>query len=196
MTGCQTMSQGTRDLLLLAGPSPLEFGHDEDLLGDVLRVYKPDCRYLLRATVLETEHGLAAGRCEFAIPAPFYIDDTGHFNAVEFNLCYNQMLYYSVAKCVKEGLMPPFAHWTPDEFMARQLPNFLIVDFRSSFRRGIRSDHFYGEIAFTGVREFAGGGSWRPMIIVESTCRYWDDHGGRCSGAVRVVVTSPPEKAP
>jgi FcoT-like thioesterase domain len=194
MTGCQTLSRGGPGLLLPQRPPP-EFGHDQDLLDEVLRVYRPDCRYLRSATVSEAEPGLATGRCEFSIPAPFYIDDTGHFNAVEFNLCYNQMLYYTSAKCVKEGLMPPFAHWTLDEFRTRQLPDFLIVDFRSSFRRGIRPDHFYGEIAFTGVREFEGGGRWQ-MIIADTTCRYWDDHGGRSRGEVRLVVTNPPGAAP
>ena len=35
-------------------------------------------------------------RAEIAIPAPYYIDDTGHFNSVEFNLCAEQLLARAV----------------------------------------------------------------------------------------------------
>ena len=35
------------------------------------------------------------------------IDDTGHFNSVEFHICYNQTLYYTVAKSVQERLVRP-----------------------------------------------------------------------------------------
>lgn len=169
-----------------------EYGNDEELLAEVMRVYRPDCTYLKSAAITETESGLVTATCEFSIPAPFYIQDTGHFNAVEFNLCYNQMMYYAVAKSVKEGLMQPFGDWTPDEYRERQLADFLIVDFKSSFRQGVRSHHFYGEIVFTALHTTTGGRNWRPMIIADTTCRYWDDFGGRCAGEVRLAVTNPP----
>lgn len=174
-----------------SAPPGRQFPCDSELLAEVLRVYKPECRYLKSATV--TEQGdLASGQCELSIPAPFYIDDTGHFNAVEFNICYNQMVYCVVAKCVSEGLMGPFSHWTPEEFRVRQLPNFLIVDFQSNFVRPVNSHKFYGEIVFAGLRVSSSPLTRQAMYILETTCRFWDDTGGRCKGAVRLVVTDPP----
>ncbi|MFL6138098.1 MAG: FcoT family thioesterase [Frankiaceae bacterium] len=173
-------------------PQRVEHPTDVSLLAHVMRVYKPDCRYLRTATVGTDEKGRTVARCTFGIPAPFYIDDTGHFNAVEFNLCYNQMLYYSVAKSVKEGMTPPFARWSMDDYWRRQLPDFLIVDFHSTFSKGVRAHHFYGELTFEHVRESAGGRNWSPMIVADTTCRYWDDHGGHCKGEVRAVVVNPP----
>ncbi|MGW6540873.1 FcoT family thioesterase [Streptomyces sp. NPDC055051] len=38
----------------------------------------------------------------FTIPEPCYIDDTGHFNAVEFNICYNQLAYYTLAAMIRD----------------------------------------------------------------------------------------------
>ncbi|WP_333767328.1 FcoT family thioesterase [Streptomyces sp. IBSBF 2435] len=176
-----------------ASPPPAVHPTDEPLLARVLRVYKPSCQYLKSAAVT-TDGGLTVATCEFAIPAPFYIDDTGHFNAVEFNLCYNQMMYYAVAKSVKEGLMAPFAHWTMDDYWQRQLPDFLIVDFHSSFSKGVKVARFHGEIAFRKVRESAGGRNWQPMIVADTTCRYWDDEGGRSQGEVRMVIVNPPPR--
>ncbi|NET17718.1 MAG: hypothetical protein F6K08_35290 [Okeania sp. SIO1H6] len=34
---------------------------------------------------------------QFSIGESCYIDDTGHLNAVEFNICYNQLLYVAIA---------------------------------------------------------------------------------------------------
>ncbi|MFD3869499.1 FcoT family thioesterase [Streptomyces sp. NPDC058623] len=173
----------------------MSFRTDGELLERVLRVYTPECRYLTSAEVAENEHGLVVAVCEFAIPGSFYIDDTGHFNAVEFNLCYNQMMYYAVAKSVKEGLMGPFATWTLDEYWDRQLADFLIVDFRSTFKRGIDAARFSGEITFSRIRETGGGRNWQPMVLADTAVRYWDDAGGQASGDVRLAVTRPPTAA-
>ncbi|MEU3980928.1 FcoT family thioesterase [Streptomyces sp. NPDC026672] len=177
-----------------AGTAPTAFPTDDPVLARVLKVYKPDCQYLKTATVELTDEGLVRARCAFAIPAPFYIDDTGHFNAVEFNLCYNQMMYYTVAKTVKEGLLEPFAHWTMDDYWRRQLPDFLIVDFHSSFAKGMKAHHFHGEITFRTVRERAGGRNLRPMVVADTAVRYWDDDGGHCTGEVRLVIVNPPAR--
>ena len=37
--------------------------------------------------------GLISAKGRFSIPDSCYIDDTGHFNAVEFNICFNQLAY-------------------------------------------------------------------------------------------------------
>jgi len=171
----------------------VRFDTDRDLLRDVLAVYRPDCRYLLDAEVTTNEAGNAKATCRFSIPAPFYIEDTGHFNAVEFNLCYNQMMYYAVAKSVRENIMTPFAEWAEDDYRSRQLADFLIVDFHSSFPRGVRSAEFWGEIDFVTVRERPSGPNWAAVIMAETTVRYWDAHGGRCTGEVRLAVTNPPQ---
>lgn len=177
-----------------AGTARAEFPTDDPVLARVLDVYKPDCRYLKTATVGLTDEGLVRARCTFAIPAPFYIDDTGHFNAVEFNLCYNQMMYYTVAKTVKEGLAEPFAHWTMADYWQRQLPDFLIVDFSSSFAKGMKAHHFHGEITFRTIRERGGGRNLRSMVVADTICRYWDDEGGHCNGEVRLVIVNPPAR--
>ncbi len=171
--------------------------HDSALLAKVLQPYRLNCRYLISATVNAEgeprDGGRVSAACDFYIPESCYIDDTGHFNSVEFNICYNQMLYYLVAKSVDAGLMLPFAAWTMGDYWRRQLADFLIADFHSTFKRPIRGHRFRGEIEVVGIAEWEGSDIRRPMTVVDTTCRYWDDHGGRCHGEVKVAVTSPPE---
>ena len=48
---------------------------------------------------------LITGKGRFSIPESCYIDSTGHFNAVEFNICYNQLAYVLFAGCINAGVM-------------------------------------------------------------------------------------------
>ncbi|MER0244405.1 FcoT family thioesterase [Streptomyces sp. HSW2009] len=165
--------------------APEWYATDSELLPPVLRPYKENCKYLLSAEVSATG-GLATARCEFAIPESCYIDDTGHLNAVEVNICYNQMMYYLVAKSVQEGLMPGFASWTMDDYWRHQLPDILIARFGSNFRRPINPRSFSGEMSFNSLtRRTPGGGD--PMLLADTSYRYWDADGGRCDGEVTLA---------
>ena len=166
----------------------IHFNNDEILLEKVLKPYKANCKYLKSAEVIQEgepqDGGRVIGRCEFSIPESCYIDDTGHFNSVEFNICYNQMMYYVIAKSVKESLMASFRSWTMDDYWAKQLPDIYIVNFESSFRRPMQSSKFWGEIEFTNIRVRSG------MMYIVTKCRYWDDKDGNCSGNVKLAIVN------
>lgn len=169
-------------------PSSQEYGTDNQLLARVLRPYKANCKYLKSASV-KSKSGSATARCEFTIPESCYIDDTGHLNAVEVNICYNQMMYYLVAKSVKDGLMAGFASWTMADFWRHQLPDILIARFASNFRRPINPRLFSGEMEFLSVtRRSPGGGN--PFLVAETSYRYWDASGGRCDGEATLAFVN------
>ncbi|MEH0423040.1 (2E)-enoyl-ACP glycyltransferase [Streptomyces sp. B21-083] len=163
---------------------------DEALLAQVLTPYKKHCRYLRSAVVTEID-GRASARCEFEIPESCYIDDTGHLNSVEVNICYNQMMYYLVAKSVREGLGAGFESWTLDDFFERQLPDILIARFSSNFRRPVNPRAFSGELEFRSVtRRTPAGGS--PFLHAETTFRYRDAESGRCDGEATLAFVNVP----
>ncbi|MGQ4360537.1 (2E)-enoyl-ACP glycyltransferase [Streptomyces sp. SAS_272] len=167
-----------------------EFGRDDELLERVLRPYKAHCKYLEAASV-SSRSGRVTARGEFSIPESCYIDDTGHLNAVEVNISYNQMMYYAIAKSVQEGLLADFASWTLEDFWRHQLPDILIARFGGSFRRPIDARSFFGEIEFLSVeRRSPGGGN--PLIVADTAYRYWDDAGGRCDGDVKIAIVNGP----
>jgi hypothetical protein len=160
---------------------------DAALLARVLRCYKPHCRYLTSMTVEPTD-GVIRGRGELTIAESCYIDDTGHLNSVEVNICYNQMLYYVIAKSVQERLEPVFADWTMDDYWRRQLPDILIFRLTSTFRSPIDRRRFFGEFTLTGASRRRLRPDQPPMISLDTAFRCWDDHGGESSGQVKVGI--------
>lgn len=161
------------------------FASDAAVLERTLRPYLPHCRYLLSAEVDTGEAPLRV-RGELAIPASCYIEDTGHFNSVEFNICFNQLGYYAMAKAVREGVVDPYARWSLDDYFDRQLGNILIADLRSSFRRPINARAFSGEVVFERIIDR------RSIVVNKTRCRFWDDGTGSSEGEVTVVITDPP----
>nr|AZF85936.1 FcoT-like thioesterase domain-containing protein [Catenulispora sp.] len=166
------------------------------LLDRVLKPYKPDCRYVRSAEPVSIK-GLTAEeptvlRFGFEIAESCYIDDTGHFNAVEFNICYNQMLYFTVATLIDEQAPGPFQHWTLEDFWVRQLPQFFLTDFRSRFRRSMRGRAFDGEIRLTRVIQRGRSDVWPALLMLSTDCRFWDAEGPAADGEAKVVILDPP----
>jgi len=163
-------------------------GNDDILMKKVLKPYKTHSKYLKSASVVQVLHNpgqeLVVGECEFAVPRSCYNNGSNSFNPVEFNIAYNQMMYYVIAKSVKERLMSPFLNWTMDDFWKKQLPDIYIVNFESTFQRPMLAEQFYGEIEFANVRLRAG------LIYILTKCRYWDGMGGHCNGEVRLAIVS------
>ncbi len=166
------------------------FPVEQPLLDAVLACYKPDCRYLLSAVVEQppvkareddADPALSMA-CEFAIPHSCYIDDTGHFNAVEWNICMNQMYYLGTAVGAVHGLLPALAHLSLETFLAKQLPDSLIHDLHSRYKTGIDARAFHGRIAFPLVTRR------RNFVLVKTAAAYWDDAGGYADGEVDYVI--------
>ena len=165
-------------------------GLDTQLLAQVLKPYRDNCRYLKSAQVI-AENGEATARGRFAIDESCYIDDTGHFNAVEFNICYNQLGYYLMAKCVEDNLFPVFATWTMADFWERQLSDMLIYKFSSRFRRLINSRSFEGDLVFREpVLSQRPGRS--DVMFMETVCTFRDDDGGSAEGEASIAFTRLP----
>ena len=170
---------------------------DDALLADVISPYKPNCRFLRRASVeytpfpgaparngsrVEPEAGLARSHGEFEIPGSWYIDETGHFNSIEFNICYNQLVYVLMAQCVVDGAVEGFDRMTLAEYRRRQLPDILIAKMSSAFRKPIASQSFRGLVTITSVAERRG------MLLVKTDCRFSDDSGGRSEGEITLAI--------
>lgn len=167
----------------------LMLANDPELLAGVLRPYeKPQTCYLKSATVSVAD-GLASAEGEFSIPFSCYIDDTGHLNSVEVNICFNQLMYYLIAKSVQDRLLPEFDNWTMADYWDKQLPDMLIARFQSTFKRPIDSSSFTGEVSFA---EFTERSVRRPIQIIDMPWRFWDADGGYAEGEVRMALVEPP----
>lgn len=122
----------------------------------------------------------------FSIPESCYIDSTGHFNAVELNICYNQMFYLLWADGVRRRLIAEVPNWDVDVFKERQLPGMLIVRLESDFRRPIDPTDFRAEGHIERVR--ALGKSPKKMLFVCTHATFADANGGLANAEVDFAV--------
>lgn len=167
---------------------------DVALRERVLAPYREHCKYL-RSIDVRSEEDSVVATGEFSVGESYYIDSTGHFNAVEYNICYNQAAYYLIAQSIQHQLLPAFDGWSIDDFWERQLGDVLIVEFSTTFQQQISPREFTGELTF--------GRSWTqpatptspPLVAIETKCRFWDATGGKCRGRALLAVTNPPERA-
>jgi hypothetical protein len=161
---------------------------DPQLLTAILSPYKPHCRYLREVYVEIPQEGaadpqfLARATGEFAILESCYIDDTGHLNSVEVNICYNQIMYVLFARCVEGRILPALRHMTLDDYKQRQLPGVLIHGYTSTFKRPIGASSFNGEMGVTSAVHKS------QFILFKTFFRFWDDRGGHAEGDVSLAL--------
>ena len=161
---------------------------DAPLLDRVLRPYRSkNCTYL-QSLRTGNDQGIVRGEGDFAIPQSCYIDDTGHLNAAEVIICFNQVLYTLLAVSIRDRLIPALADWTEDEYWARQLDGVLITRQSTTFTRPISPRAFHGEVVFGQALTGRVVGSAQPLVSLQTRFRFGDDDGGACHGEVRVAV--------
>ena len=169
------------------------------LLDIFLSPYKTDCRYLKRAALQYPQRDETTGETgdqgvwfikgDFEIPESCYIDDTGHFNSVEFNICYNQLFYVLIAYLIQNRLISAMSDWDLESYKRHQLSDFLITKFSSTFRRPVNSD------AFQGVLSINKCAARNKLITVRTSCAFYDEHG-LSEGDVTVCVVNQPASQP
>ena len=167
-------------------PAPVNLGNpiSDSTLETVLTPYKPHCRYLRSATVETNGNGasLLKAHGRFSIPESCYIADTGHFNAVEFNICYNQLTYCLLAQAIDNQLLDALRTWSLSEFTRRQLSDFLIVNFSSTFRQPLNARHFEGWVQINKI--FVR----QRNIFMKTSCGFDDLSGATSHGGAVIVI--------
>jgi len=174
----------------------------EAFVADMLSPYRPNARYLKSAQITRFVDasappekaargtGLMTGIGRFAIAESCYIDATGHFNAVEFNICYNQLAYAVFGKCIQAGILHRIRHDKVDaisfpEFKRHQLPSMLIVAIEGvRFFKELKSDSFRGQLTLD--RAVPVGKAW----FFFTTIAFSDAEGVKAKGSV-VLAFSP-----
>lgn len=162
---------------------------DLALLERTVAPYRTKDAIYLRSADVAMDGGQLVASGRFGISAPCYIDDTGHFNAVESLICFNQIMYYGLARAVRDGLYPALAHWTIDDYWERQLPDVLIFRQSITYRRPIDPRDFGAEFRITSIDTSALD---RAMLKIATTITFQDATGGRAHGAVDLALVNVP----
>jgi len=82
----------------------------------------------------------------------------------------------------KEGASTFFDSWSIDRFWNKQLPDILIVNFKSSFRTPINPAEFSGEMPFLKARTRGG------VQYISTTIAFYDEKSGFCDGEVTLAI--------
>jgi hypothetical protein len=175
------------------------------LVGDIW-FYRPECRYLNEAwlehprdfdparLIDNTELGTyvrAAGH--FSIPASFYLappDKPGeyasfrHFNAVDANICFNQLAYVLLLEGASKGLIPLSMFGVDTDRLRRRrvTVNMMIGKISTTFVRRIDPADFTGWIAVTNMYLRKG------MPFIDLEFQFEDSLGGLAVGTCRGVL--------
>lgn len=162
---------------------------DDNYISMVSSPYFENCRYIKSADMfyeksISTNMGPKMVRldCEFSIQESCYIQSTGHFNAVEFIMCANQIGYIIIAKIIELGLIKHLTKNDNGFFLKKQLPDILILKVSSSFRSEINPKRFNG----TGIaKNFRKKGN---HLIFSGDLTFKDNNGGTSTGDVLCCV--------
>ncbi|MEO6000715.1 MAG: FcoT family thioesterase [Chitinophagaceae bacterium] len=139
-------------------------------LAKILVPYRDHAKYLKSAQILDyyepDSTGLESGDSKslvtiegnFSIAESCYIDDTGHFNAVEFNICYNQLAYVLFVKCIQAGIfhrvIPDWAervNLSFENFIKYQLSSMFIAKIEGSFLKPLNGKSFKARLTITRI---------------------------------------------
>ena len=161
-------------------------------LTRVLLPYRDNCKYLKQISFeyLPASAGVSPDQSEASIVAlgelgiaeSCYIDSTGHFNAVEFQICANQLMYALGAECARLRLVRAFASMDLEGYYQRQLSNVLITNVTSAFRRVMNPRRFRGRLQLDRAYCMRDRAFWECTIV------YSDDDGGLADGTIVVTM--------
>jgi hypothetical protein len=170
----------------------------DEFTAEILKPYRENATYLKAAEIVEvndktaiagTDQKLIVGKGRFSIPESCYIDSTGHFNAVEFNICYNQLAYVLFAGCINAGVMGQVRAVqgagipTMAEFKNDQLPAMMIVALESRYFKPLDSKDFTAELSINKIS--AVGNAW----FFFTTITFSDSQGVKAKGSVTLAYS-------
>ncbi len=191
---------------LVAGrPLPIDIA--DAFVAAILKPYRANAQYLKSAQITHfsdktatKDAAFVTGTGRFAISESCYIDDTGHFNAVEFNICYNQLAYVLFGKCLELGMLQKLnseLRKLSDEtvsglsismadYKRHQLPSMLIVSIEGvRFFKELKSGDFRGELSINRVAPVGGAYFFFTSIA------FSDTEGVKAKGSVVLAFVPP-----
>jgi len=188
--GCaRLVAQAANENAAVAEAKPemsLPLNISKDFIAEILKPYRTHAQYLKSA---ELTHYRDKGR--FSIPCSCYIDDTGHFNAVEFNICFNQLAYVLFGKCLEADILKNLrlekANVSFGDFKRHQLASMLIVSIESRYYKMLKSDDFTAELTINRISASAGA------YFCFTSISFADADGVKAKGTVLLAFAPPKE---
>ena len=164
---------------------------NQKLLDRFLEPYPEHEKYLKQAQFQYPAFQNGRGwsiEAELKIPNFFYMVDKGHLNAIEFNICYNQLYYLAIAYLIENNLLECLPNWNLDAYEYLQHSNFKFVKFSSFFKKLVSSKKFYGTLKIERCVPR------RNLIVMQTSCAFYDSNQGWAEGKATVAILNDKSK--
>lgn len=167
---------------------------ESNFLNDILIPYRDNCKYLKNCSINYQDNNsdfLFDSLGDFGILESCYIDDTGHFNAVEFNICYNQIAYTTLGHTIRSDFFQSFlpehfvrSKLTYDIYKEKQLSSMFIVKIESKYLKPIKASGFQGRFYVDKLSYLS------KTIFVHTSMDFLQDDTLKASGKVLLAFNA------
>ncbi|MBP5698475.1 MAG: hypothetical protein J6W96_02985 [Alphaproteobacteria bacterium] len=156
----------------------------EDIIKKALVTYvAKNTRYLGKAEIDKKDDTVVL-RGEFSINESCYLSPgSGHFNAVEAIMCFNQMLYAALLGGIEKKMFPFYDDITADEFNLHRRKVYILEFEKIKFKKQINNN------CFEGVLEL------KPLHVVKDkiyvNCQFGFGNDEECksfAGNIKVFI--------
>ena len=120
----------------------------EEIINKALCTYiNKGTRYIQTATIEKSEDDTVTLECTFNISESCYLSPaSGHFNAVEAIMCFNQMLYVALLGGIQHQLYSFYEHISPDIFNQNRRKVYILDIENIHFKKQVDNKSFYGKL--------------------------------------------------
>ncbi len=110
-------------------------------------ILKPYWKPIVKEShILQTEDKYIVLQSVLEINGLWYSDSTGHMNALDLNLAFNQMMYIAIACGIDLGWISNLKNYGWDDFENKYWSDFLIVSIHSEFKAQLHTNKFLGVV--------------------------------------------------
>jgi hypothetical protein len=164
---------------------------DEDLLSRILIPYVSKDAVRLVAATTGRSTGIICSTGRFEVSNPCDVSAQSMFiSSTDLVISYNQLLYYTLAVAIRDGLVESLAPWSLQSFWIHQLPGVLIRRLRAETSSAVLAAECRGVLTVQDVRRYERG---THATLLSTTFDMTDAHDGAARAEVDVVLLDPRE---
>jgi len=157
----------------------------EDIIEQALCTYiAKGTRYLKEGQIERLDKDKIILNATFEIKESCYLFPySGHFNAVEAIMCFNQMLYVALLGGIERKFFSFYSHISPQEFNKYRRKVYILEFEKVKFRKQIDNANFFGRFEMEKLKTVG------DKIYMNCVFQFGNTEGGSdFSGVVKVFI--------
>ena len=135
----------------------------------ILEPYEPYRTNVIRDSYIIFEKDEILLYSYLGVDEPWYCNNTGHLNAVDLNLCFNQMMYILIGEGIASGRIPFLKKWNQEDFFRFYWSDFVIAKISSTFKKPLQPlhvvDNLCGTCRLKKIRVFGSKHLWCELDL-------------------------------